>query len=63
MQWRTHRRISGASGEWLKGKPKRTIIWDGATVHRARLSQDKAKELGIEIIPLARVLKNRSRCN
>lgn len=38
--------------EWVKDKPKPTIIWDGSPVHRARLAQDKAKELGIEIIPL-----------
>lgn len=38
--------------EWVKGKPKPTIIWDGSPVHRARLAQEKAKVLGLEIVQL-----------
>ena len=36
--------------QWAKGLPKPTIIWDGSPVHRARLAQDKAVELGLELV-------------
>jgi transposase len=38
--------------EWTLGQPKPTIIWDGSPVHRARVAQTKAKELGLELVPL-----------
>jgi transposase len=38
--------------EWSQGKPKVTIIWDGSPVHRAKEAQQKAKDLGMEVIPL-----------
>ena len=38
--------------EWAKDMPKPTIIWDGSSVHRARLAQDKAVKLGLELVPL-----------
>jgi transposase len=38
--------------EWAKDLPKPTLIWDGSPVHRAKVAQDKASELGFELIPL-----------
>jgi len=38
--------------EWTRGLPKPTIIWDGSPVHRAKIAQAKAKELGLELEPL-----------
>lgn len=35
--------------KWLEGRPKPTIIWDGSPVHRAKVAQEKAKQLGLEI--------------
>jgi hypothetical protein len=38
--------------EWTKGLPKPTLIWDGSPVHRAKVAQDQAAELGFELMPL-----------
>lgn len=38
--------------QWAKGLPKPTIIWDGSPVHRARLAQDAASQLGLELVLL-----------
>lgn len=42
----------GKVAKWAKDLPKPTIIWDGSSVHRARLAQDKAMALGLELVPL-----------
>lgn len=38
--------------EWVKDLPKPTIIWDGSPVHRAKVAQEQAEDLGIEVIQL-----------
>jgi len=38
--------------EWTHELPKPTLIWDGSPVHRARIAQEKAVELGFEVVPL-----------
>lgn len=39
--------------QWRSGRPQRVVLlWDNAPCHKAKVAQDKARDLGMQVIPL-----------